>query len=105
MQGMQSGLINIILAISNYLHQRFRGNSHLPGMGNFSRRHSCFQNAYIVRFNEIHGLYITETDALGIAVAEVALEDHFIDDVVVHGPEGADGHTGAATDAECWKPA
>ncbi len=69
-------------------------------MGNFFRRTSCFQNAHIIRFNEIHGFYITETDALGIAVAEVALEDHFIDDVVVHGPEGADGHAGAATDAD-----
>jgi len=69
-------------------------------MGKFFRRNSFFQNAHIVLFNEIHGFYITETDALGIAVAEVALEDHFVDDVVVHGPEGADGHAGAATDAD-----
>jgi hypothetical protein len=69
-------------------------------MGNFFRRTSGFQNAHIVLFNEIHGFYITETDALGIAVAEVALEDPFIDDVVVHGPERADRHTGAATDAD-----
>ena len=82
-----------------YFYQSFRCNSVLAGMGNFLRRTSCFQNAHIVRFNEIHGFYIAETDALGIAVAEVALEDHFIDDVVAHGPEGADGHTGAATDA------
>ena len=68
-------------------------------MGNFFCRTSCFQNAHIVLFNEIHGFYITEPDALRISVAEVALEDHFIDDVVVHGPEGADGHTGAATNA------
>ena len=68
-------------------------------MGNFFCRTSSFQNAHIVLFNEIHGFYITEPDALRISVAEVALEDHFIDDVVVHGPEGADGHTGAAADA------
>jgi hypothetical protein len=79
---------------------RNAGFSHLAGMGNFFRRTSCFQNAHIVLFNEIHGFYITETDALGIAVAEVALEDPFIDDVVVHGPEGADGDTGAAADAD-----
>jgi hypothetical protein len=73
---------------------------HLPGMRKFFGRNSCFQNAHIVFFNEIHGFYITETDALGIAVAKVALEDHFIDDAVVHCPEGADGHTRAATDAD-----
>jgi len=69
-------------------------------MGKFLRRNSFFQNADVVRFNEIHGLDITETDALGIAVAEIALEDHFINGVVAHGSKGADGHTGAATDAD-----
>jgi hypothetical protein len=69
-------------------------------MGKFLRRNSFFQNAHIVLFKEIHGFDITETDALGITVAEIALEDHFINSVVAHGPEGADGHTGAATDAD-----
>jgi hypothetical protein len=68
-------------------------------MGKFFRCNSSFQNTHIVLFNKIHGFYITEPDALGIAVAEVALEDYFIGDIVVHSPEGADGHTGAATDA------
>lgn len=69
-------------------------------MGNFFCCTSCLQNAYIVLFNEIQGFYITETDTLGITVAEVALEDHLINDIIVHGPEGADGDTGAATDAD-----
>jgi hypothetical protein len=86
-------------AYPRYLHLSIRCSSHLPGIGKFFRRSSFFQNAHLVPFNEIHGFDITETDALGIAVAKVALEDHFIDDVVVHSPEGADGHTGAATDA------
>jgi hypothetical protein len=72
----------------------------LPGTGKFFRCNSFFRNAQIFCFNEIDGFYIAETDTLGIAVAEIALEDHFIDGVVVHGPEGADGHTGAATDAD-----
>jgi hypothetical protein len=76
-----------------------RCNCRLLGLGDFFRRYSGFQNAHIVRFNEINGFYITETDALGITVAEVAFEDLFIDDVVVHGPKGADSHTGTATDA------
>jgi len=69
-------------------------------MGKFFRCISFFQDAHIFRFNEIHGFYITKTDALGITVAEVAFENHLIDAVVAHGPEGADGHTGAATDAD-----
>jgi hypothetical protein len=80
--------------------KNFRRSNPLLGTGKFLRRNSFFQNAHVVRFNEIHGLDITETDALGIAVAEIALEDHFIDGVVAHGPKGADGHTGAATDAD-----
>jgi len=69
-------------------------------MGKFFRCISFFQDAHIFRFDEIHGLYVAKTHALGITVAKVALENHFIDAIVAHGPERADGHTGSATDAD-----
>jgi hypothetical protein len=60
---------------------------------------SLLGDGHPIRIYIIHGFHVTETDALWISVTEIALENLSINDIEVHGAEGADRNTGATADA------
>jgi hypothetical protein len=53
----------------------------------------AFSNGHITRFNKFDSLYVTEPDALRIAVTDVTLENPSIGGIKIHGPEGTDTDT------------
>ena len=66
---------------------------------NSLRGFAALDKTHIIGLNKINGLYVTESDTLRIAVANVALEDPPIDGVKIHCTEGTYADTGTAADA------
>jgi len=61
---------------------------------------SLLDQAHIIRFNKIDGLYITEPDTLRIAVAEITLENAPVDSIETHCAEWAYTDACAAADTD-----
>ena len=58
----------------------------------------ALDDAHIVGLDKIDGFYITESDTLGITIANVAFEDSPIGGIKIHGPEWTNTDAGAAAD-------
>jgi hypothetical protein len=57
------------------------------------------QDTHAVGLYVIHGLYLTETNALGITVTEIALKILSINGAKIHRTKRADRHAGTAANA------
>jgi hypothetical protein len=60
---------------------------------------SLLGDTYPVSLHVIHGLHITETNALGVSVTEIAFKILSVNDTEIHRAKGTDRHTGTAADA------
>jgi hypothetical protein len=80
----------------------FRLKGHGLPLGGSDFLGGCFLlgNGHPVRIDIIHGFHFTETNALGISVAEIALKILPVDDIEPHCAEGANRHAGTATDTD-----
>jgi hypothetical protein len=77
-----------------------QGGSLFLGCGQSLRRIPLLMNAEPISRNIIDGLHVTETDTLGLPTTQVALEDLFVDDVIIHRPEGTNSDTGTTADTD-----
>jgi hypothetical protein len=54
------------------------------------------ENAHVIGLDKINGLYVTESDTLGITVANVALQNPTIDGIEIHCAKRANADAGPA---------
>jgi hypothetical protein len=77
----------------------FEGCGLSPGGSDLLGSRFLLDDAYPVRVDIFHGFDLTETGALRVSVTEVAFKVLPVNDIEIHGAEGADRHAGAAADA------
>jgi hypothetical protein len=67
--------------------------------GDFFGGSSLLGDTHPVSLHVVHGLHITETNALGVSVTEIAFKILSVNDTEIHCAKGADRHAGTAADA------